>query len=90
MNRIEMYKQYRITFRKPVKSEHFNYFIKEHLSSSWKFTRQDMEEHKDNIEKVEIETTTYKNYSVTDKTYEKIQNPFDFQGLEYEILNPIR
>jgi hypothetical protein len=49
-----------------------------------------MEEHKDNIEKVEIETTTYKNYSVTDKTYEKIQNPFDFQGLEYEILNPIR
>ena len=90
MNRIEMDKQYRITFREPVKSEHFNYFIKEHLSSSWKFTRQDMEEYKDNVEKVEIETITYKNHRVINKAYEKIQNPFDFQGLEYEILNPIR
>ena len=49
-----------------------------------------MEEHKDNVEKVEIEIITYKNHRVINKACEKIQNPFDFQGLEYEILNPIR
>lgn len=80
-------REYVITFQPAIKDVyptlHKSYFINQHISSSWEYTRKDMERHKKNVKKVEICTWMGKYI----KVYKKISDPFIYKGEEYQYTN---
>lgn len=92
---LQYYKQYRLNFIKPVETVVSKDIANPnrwkclcHLSSSWKYTKEDSKRNKGNIKGCVLETTVYRNGIVIDRKSETV-NLDTHDGKEWEETNMI-